>query len=252
MELSYSENILPSSNCVAVIMPGLGGYKELPYVKAIEQAMLKNNISTLSFDPLNSLGKSSGNFENATFDSHLESLRIAINIAKSKCPNKKLIIVGHSVSAMVVLWYSANIGDIDYTISFAPLISGKLYENPKNPDKKREIEKWKEVGYRLKPDKDGKEHKVLYSFVDSLQKIDLTKEVEKIKVPVLLIANEKDKTTNAGDLELLSKQLNKNSKFVVIPEAPHMLKDEKQLEILENCILTFAKYIPNVQDICRE
>ena len=246
MELSYSENILPSSNCVAVIMPGLGGYKELPYVKAIEKAMWKNNISTLSFDPLNSLGKSSGNFENATFDSHLESLKIAINIAKSKCPDKKLIIVGHSVSAMVVLWYSANIGDIDYTISFAPLISGKLYENPKNPDKKREIEKWKEVGYRLKSDKDGKEHKVLYSFVNSLQKIDLTKEVKKIKVPVLLIANEKDKTTNAGDLELLSKSLNKKSKFVIIPEAPHMLKEKEQLEILEKYISDFVGRINDI------
>lgn len=241
LKLFYWENILPDSKYISIIEPGLEGYKELPYIKAIENAFLRNNISIFSIDQFNSLGESDGNFENATFESHLNSINIAINIVKEKYPDKKIIIVGHSVSGMVVLYYAARNNNIEYVVPFAPLISGDIYENPKDIDKLNEIKKWKKDGFRLKPGKDGKEYKVSYNFVESLKNMDLFDEVNKIKIPVLLIANEKDKTTNLNDLKELYRKLNIKSKFTVIENAPHLIKDETQLKALENAIFDFFR-----------
>lgn len=240
--LAYLEKIIPNSDYIAVIEPGLGGYREMEYIKAIEKGLQKNNISTFSIDPFNSLGESSGAFENATFDSHMQSLKTAINIIKQKYPNKKIIIVGHSVSAMVVLYYAAHNNDIYSAISLAPLVSGKIYENPKDENKKNEMKDWKKSGFRLKEGKNGENYKVSYKFVESLKNINLMDEVSKIKVPTLLIANESDKTTDLSDLNKLSLELNLKSSFSIIKDAPHLIKDEAQLKELENIIFNFSKF----------
>src|SRR3989344_1988273 len=66
---------------VAVVMHGLGGWKEQPHIQTFADAFLKNGFTVVRFDTTNTFGESDGKYEDATITSYYEDLEDVISWA---------------------------------------------------------------------------------------------------------------------------------------------------------------------------
>src|SRR3989344_6777898 len=58
----------------AIIMHGLGGFKEQPYIEAMAKVYSDNGFNTLRFDPTHTIGESEGSLEDANITNYSKDL----------------------------------------------------------------------------------------------------------------------------------------------------------------------------------
>lgn len=228
---------------LAIVMHGLGGFKEQPHIQTLANTFLENNISVVRFDTTNSLGESDGDYLNAAATNYYEDLEDVISWAKRQDRYEKpFYLAGHSLGGLCPAIYAIKNPDKVKGLAIAStVVSGTLF-----------LEEFSEEqitdGYWILPSKPEKKLK-WEPFKRDLLKYDLLENADKLTMPVLIIVGENDSGTPPKHQRLLFNKLPGKKELHVIKDAPHTFKDERHLKEvkgvlnrwLENCSCYHSK-----------
>lgn len=227
------------------IMHGLGGFKEQPHIQTIADAFKENRYTVLRFDATNSIGKSDGKLELATITNYYEDLEDVIGWSKTQpWYQEPFSLAGHSLGSFCISLYTENHpAEVKALAPISTVVSGDLFI--KNLGAKISLKEWERRGYREweSSSKPGLIKKLNWSFAPDSLRYDLLKQAENIKVPVLLVAGEKDEDTPLSHQRILYDALNTKKELHIFKGAEHTFIKAGHLAELKVIINKWLKNI---------
>jgi len=224
------------------VMHGLSGNKEQPHIMVMINAFKERGYNVISFDTTNTHGESDGNLEDATITNYYADLEDIISWSKNQEWYKEpFILAGHSVGGICVLLYAQKFPD--KIMALAPIstvISGELSFQNKKSDS---LEKWRREGMKTWVGHSGRTKRLKWSHMEDRLKYDVLREVDKIRVPVLLIVGENDDSTPVEHHKILYNALKSQKEFHIIKGAEHTFRTPEQLDEIKDI---FLKWIDNL------
>jgi len=228
---------------LAIVMHGLGGFKEQAHLQAMTEAFLENNYTVLRFDTTNTLGESDGDYADATVTNYYEDLEDVIKFAKQQSWYKEpFILAGHSLGGICTALYAENHPkEVKALAPISTVVSGKLSIESK--EQKGELEEWKRTGWRIKlsHSKPGMIKRLKWSHMKDRLKYDLLLKANQLTMPVLLIVGDSDNSTLPEHQQLLYSKLPSKKEIYIIKNAPHTFKDPKHLEEIKGIFNNWIK-----------
>ena len=224
---------------LAILMHGLSGNKEQPYIVTIADAFQEKGYTTLRFDTTNTFGESDGRYEDATVTSYFYDLEDVIAWSKTQSwfvyP---FILVGHSLGGIsVILYAEKHPEDIKALAPISSVISGKLsLESPMY----RDIwDQWKKTGWREQKRSSvlGRIKRLPWSHMVNRLEYDVLKDVQLLTMPVLLVVGENDEGTPYEHQKLFYDKLTGKKEIHLIKNAPHTFTQSSHLEKLREIFL---------------
>lgn len=211
----------PNPKGLAFVMHGLGGYKEQPHIQAFVQGFIDNDFNIVLFDTTNTFGESEGNYEDATTTNYYEDLEDVIDWAKAQSwYQEPFWLAGHSLGGISTALYAEKYPDkVKGLAPISTVVSGKLSADVK----KEERDEWQRTGWLVRPreSKPGEMKKLKWSHMEDRMKYDLLTEVHKLKMPVLLIVGDQDRSTPPEHQKMLFDKLPGKKELHVVKNADH-------------------------------
>ncbi len=219
----------------AVVMHGLGGFKEQVHIQTFVEAFKVGGYTTVNFDTTNSIGESDGKFEDATLTNYYQDLEDVIAwVEKQSWFVKPLILSGHSLGGFSVAYYAENHPSEVYAIApISPFVSGKLSTESHQIYEPEEFKKWEETGWQIKQSssRPGVIKKLPWSHMMDRMKYDLFTKINNLTMPTLVIVGDKDVSTPARHVQAFYDGITGNKKELhIITGAPHTFKDPGELD----------------------
>jgi pimeloyl-ACP methyl ester carboxylesterase len=205
---------------LAFVLHGLSGNKEQPHIQTMAKAFKEEGYTVVSFDTTNSFGESDGELEDVTITSSYEDLEDVIEWAKNQIWYKEpFALAGHSLGSICILLYTEKFPEkVKALAPISTVVSGKLSWETKDSGN---LDKWKEEGIRIWKGHSGKEKRLKWSHMEDRLKYDVLPDIDKIKVPVLLIVGEHDTSTPVEHQQLLYDKLDCEKEIHIIKGAEH-------------------------------
>jgi len=187
---------------LAIIMHGLGGFKEQPYIEAMAKVYSDNGFNTLRFDTTHTIGESEGSLEDANITNYYKDLEDVISWAKTQAWYvQPLAMAGHSLGAFCVALYAEKHGqEVNLLAPLGTVVAGEL--SLKYYDSK-DLQTWRSSGYQIikNNSKPGVLKKLKWNqFEADIMKYDLRPDIKELNMPVLLICGEKDFLLGANQI----------------------------------------------------
>ncbi len=228
---------------LAIIMHGLGGFKEQEHIAMFAETFLENSYTTIRFDAADTIGESEGKMEEATVTNYYEDLEDVITWTKTqKWYQEPFILVGHSLGAGCSLLYAENHPqEVKAIAPISTVVSGELSFQTYTQE---ELDHWKQTGWQITESrgKPGVFKKLPWSHMEDRLKYDLLTKVDKLIMPIILIVGDQDDATPLAHQQILFDKLPGPKELHIIKGAPHTFREEKHLkeikEILNNWIKT--------------
>ena len=237
----------PRQKGLAIVMHGLGGFKEQSHIQTFADAFKENEFTVITFDARHTFGESEGKYEDATTTNYLQDLEDVINWAKSQDFYEKPYLVGHSLGGFsIALYAEKNPKDVIALALISTVVSGKL--SLESPKIKENLQEWNRTGWKISASasKPGLIKKLKWhQFNDDKLKYDLLQNADKLEMPVLLIVGEKDQTTPVEHQQILFDALPGKIELNIIEGAPHTFRDEDHLREIKDILL---KWIYSTQN----
>lgn len=226
----------------AVVMHGLGGFKEQPHIETFAKAFEKSGYTVVTFDTTNTIGESGGKFENATMTSYYQDLEDVVAWSeKQPWFTKPLILTGHSLGGFSVAFYAENYPSKVFAVApVSPVVSGEMSVKAHTTYEPEEFKKWEETGWQIKESnsKPGVIKKLPWSHIADRLKYSLLEKVSNLTMPVLLIVGENDTSTPPQHVQVLYNSLpTKDKEIHIIRGSPHTFKDRIHLDEIERIFL---------------
>ncbi len=223
---------------IAFVMHGSGGYKEQPHIRAMVKTFLENNYTVISFDTTHAFGKSYGKYEDSTTTNYYEDLEDVINWAKQqKWYKEPFVLAGHSLGGICISLYAQKFPNkVKALFPMSTVVSTKLRDLSDE-----ELKNWKEKGIRQWISRSGKPKKLKWGFMEDREKYDVLKEINNLKMPVLLIVGEKDDVTPPYDQETFYNKLLGKKELHIVKDAPHTFREQPHLEELKTILNNWIK-----------
>lgn len=226
---------------LAIVLHGLGGFKEQDHIEVFAQAFKDANYTVLRYDATHSFGESDGKYEEATTTGYYQDLEDVINWAKDQdWYMEPFVLAGHSLGGISILLYAEKYPEkVKALAPISSVISGDLMKEVYGD----QLESWQKKGYVERPSasKPGTIKKLNWSFVEDLEGIDTLPEIEKLTMPVLLLAGDQDKYTPHSDI--LFEKLPGQKELHIIKNAPHTFRKEEHLKEIKNIFDEWIKKI---------
>lgn len=230
---------------LAFVMHGLGGFKEQDHIQVFAEAFKEKNFTVIRFDTTNALGESDGRYEDATITSYYEDLEDIIEWAKGQeWYQEPFVLSGHSFGSFCATFYAErHPREVMALAPISPFISGKLSVEAHKHYSAEEFKKWKETGWLIEESvsKPGVIKKLPWSHIKNRLKYDLLSDVQKLKMPVLLIVGEKDISIPLEHVQLLYDSLSGKKELHIIKEALHTFRDKKQFKEIKEIFLNWIE-----------
>lgn len=228
------------------LMHGLGGYKEQEQIQYFAKVYSDLGMTVVTFDTTNSIGESGGLYEDATITNYYSDLEDVIDWSKDqKWYSEPFVLSGPSLGGICSCMYAERYPEkVKALVPFAPVINGELRIEAMKRANLQQYLDWEKTGWKIAESRSrpGLIKKLKFNHVIDNQKYDILKEVDKIKVPVLLIVGEKDKTVPTDHVEILYNALNCPKEFHIINGSEHTFKTPEHLEEIRGIIINwFAK-----------
>ncbi len=222
------------------VMHGLGGAKEQSHIQTIVKAFKDNNYIVVSFDTTNSFGASGGDYENATITNYYQDLEDVITWSKDQSwYTEPFILAGHSLGGISTALYAENYPEqIKAIAPISTVVSGELSFKTHGKEK---LADWKEKGYQIKESFSGITKKLKWQHMEDRLKYNLLDKVDKLTMPVLLIAGDKDVPTPIEHQKILFEKLLGDKELHVIKGSPHTFRDKKHLDELYDIVNRWIK-----------
>lgn len=229
-----------NSKGLVIGMHGLGGHKEQSPIKAMAEAFGDNDYDVVRFDATSSFGESDGEYEDATVTNNYEDLEDVIEWCKGQGWFKgPFVLVGHSLGSLCIILYTEkHPGEVKALVPMSSAIAGKFREK-REPSES--LEKWKKDGIMITTGYDGRIKRLKWSFMEDYYNYDILKEIEKVKVPVLLMVGDRDTSTPLEYQQILYDKLQTKKELHVIKEAPHTFRELEHLEEVKKILNLWIK-----------
>lgn len=221
-----------NSRGLAFVMHGLGGFKEQKHVETFAKAFLESGYNVVRFDTCDTFGESEGDYEIATTTSYYEDLIDVIKWSKNQeWYIEPFVLVGHSLGAIsVALYAEENPNEVKGLAPISTVISKRLHHEAIPKEK---LEEYERTGYKI-----GKSNSLSgvikklkwHPFSEDLEKYNLLENVDKLKMPVLLIVGEKDSGTPPEHQKILYDKLPGEKEIHIIKGALHTFREKEHLE----------------------
>lgn len=245
---AYSYQNLDSEDdpeVLALVLPGFLDTKDYPHMYRLCEKLAEHGLMAASFDP-SGTWQSSGEVTDYTISNYLENIETVALFFKSTFTSlKKLVLIGHSLGGMMALEFS-----IKYPANAAvAIMSPSGFVRPDNYDKR--VTQWKANGFNeSRRDIPGTPEvyqyfKLPFSFVEDALEYELSRNINEIKVPVLMIAGEKDERIPADSVQNLFKLAPEPKQFAQVKDVGHDYRkfDEDTDKVNEVII----KYLKNLK-----
>lgn len=224
------------------VMHGLGGYKEQPTIRAFAESFIEKNFTVVTFDTAHTFGESEGEYEDATVTNYYEDLEDVIGwSSEQEWYEEPFVLVGHSLGGISTALYAEKYPEkVKALAPISTVVSGELSLETSEYEK---VEEWKKSGWRIKESKSkpGRIKKLKWSHVEDRKQYDLLKDVNKLKMPVLLIVGEKDESTPVEHQKILFDAIPGQKELHVIDGAPHTFVEEEHLVEIKEIFSTWIK-----------
>ena len=237
----------PQQKGLAIVMHGLGGFKEQDHIKTFAEAFKEEGFTVVRFDTTNTFGESEGEYENATTTNYYEDLEDVISWMENKrWYEEPFWLCGHSLGGFSIILFAKKYPNkVKGLAPISTVVSGEMsLDSPKYRGNDI-LKKWKETGWRTEESesKPGIVKKLRWSHMEDRLKYDILKDVNKLTMPVLLIVGDKDDSTPPEHQKKLFECLPGKKEMHIIKNAPHTFRDKNNLlEIKE----IFKKWIKKI------
>ncbi len=228
---------------LAFVMHSLGGFKEQPHIQAFARAFKNNCYTVLRFDTTNSFGQSDGEFPDATVTNYYEDLEDVIAWSKTQAfYQEPFVLCGHSLGAICVALYAENYpAQIKALAPISTVVSGEL---SMRIEAKKDIDNWRRTGWKTTVGySSGKIKKLKWSHMEDRLKYDLLRKVNRLTMPVLLLAGENDSSTPLKHQQILFNKLPGKKALYAIKGAPHTFREKEHIQKVEAIISRWIKSI---------
>ncbi len=228
---------------LAFIMHGLGGFKEQPYVETFTKAFKDNNYTVIRFDTTNSFGESEGDYADATITNYYKDLEDVIEWSKKQdFYQEPFVLCGHSLGGISTALYSQKYPEeVKALAPISTVVSGKLSIEAY---KKEDIDNWRDTGWRTTIGYSSGIKKTLkWSHMEDRLKYNLLDNIDKLTMPVLLIAGELDELTPPKHQQLLFDKLPGEKELQIIKNCPHTFREQDHLDEVYNILSNWIKKI---------
>lgn len=225
---------------LAIIMHGLGGFKEQDHLIAIADCFKEKGFTVIRFDTTNTLGESDGNYEQATLTNYYEDMEDVIGWAAGQSwYQEPFVLLGHSLGGISVALYAEKYPQKVLALApISPVVSGALSVEA---HKKYDVEgfaHWEQTGWyeQTSISKPGTVKRLPWSHIVDRLKYDLLPRVSTLTMPTLLIVGEQDTATPPDQIRLLFDALPGQKEFYIIKGAPHTFRAPEHLSEIRNII----------------
>jgi len=224
---------------LAFVMHGFSGFKEQPHIETFANAFKEKEFTVIRFDTTNTLGESDGDLIDATLTNYYEDLQDVIKWAETQnWYQEPFVLAGHSLGGISsALFAEKNPEKVKALAPISTVVSGLLTEIA--PSFKEVEEEWKRKGIREweSISQPGVMKKIKWSHVEDRRKYDLIPEVNKLKMPVLMIVGELDDTTPLEHQQLLYAKIPGKKELHIIKGAEHTFRTKEHLEEIKQIFL---------------
>ncbi|RXZ66143.1 bifunctional alpha/beta hydrolase/OsmC family protein [Pelagerythrobacter rhizovicinus] len=211
---------------------------------AITRALAREGIACLRFD-FTGLGGSGGEFGRAGFATDVADLVAAAEYLADRF-GQKILLVGHSLGGAAVLAAADDLGfdriaaiatigapsDVPHVLERIDGDLAAIRESGSGPVS---------IG--------GRDFELSREFLERLETIDLLAEVERLRVPLLLLHSPTDALVGIENAGLLFKAARHPKSFVSLAGADHLLLDDRDADFAANVIAGWAtRYLPMRDD----
>ena len=219
---------------LAIILHGLGGFKEQKHIETFAQAFKKAGYTVLRYDATNSFGESEGAYEDATVTSYYQDLEDVIKWAKEQdWYIEPFVLVGHSLGGICSILYAQKYSNqVKALAPISTVVSGTLrIEAHEKFLGKEHLENWRKTGwYESKSiSKPGIIKRLPWSHIEDNLKYNILEKADKLKFPVLLIVGDRDTSTPPEHQKLLFEALPGPKEFHIIKGSPHTFRKKEHL-----------------------
>lgn len=205
------------------------------YIKQFRDSINKKGIAFYSYDKRTAVANNKENLKGVTFEDFAEDLKIAINHFKKDKRFSSITLIGHSQGSLTAMLASKNVDNYISLAGASRTIDEVITEQVKKNSPmaldtvKSYLKELKETG-RIKYV--NPLLKSLFSeqnqpFLKSWINYNSVKEIERLKIPILIVNGTKDLQIPVKDAELLHKA-NPKSKLLIIENMNHVIKDIQQ------------------------
>lgn len=227
---------------LAIILHGLGGFKEEPHIKIYADVFKKAGYNVLRYDATHSFGESEGNYEDATTTNYLHDLEDVIKWAsKQKWYSEPFVLVGHSLGSFCCLLYAEkNIKKVKAIVPTSTVISGKLSMEAHGEN---DIKIWRQKGFKeqVSHTMPGVIRRIKYTEFKDRLKYDVLPKAVKLTMPILLIVGDKDLSTPIKHQKILFEKLAGPKELHIIKGANHFFRHKKHLAQIKNILSQWLK-----------
>lgn len=235
---------------LAIVMHGLGGFKEQSHIQAIADAGRENGYTAIRFDTTNTLGESDGNYEDATTTNYYEDLEDVIAWAKTQeWYQEPFVLAGHSLGGISVALFAEKFPAMVKALApLSTVVSGKLSVEAHKQYDPEGFKRWEKTGWREEESrsKPGAMKRLRWSHIDDRLKYDLLPNVGKLAMPVLLIVGGDDQITPLAHQKILYNALPGPKELYVIKGAPHTFRDPDHVAEIEE---TFSRWLAKLSEL---
>lgn len=177
---------------LAVVLHGVGGWKDQPIVRAVAEAYAQWGYATLRFDESNGVNNPDGDFFHETTTQYTHDLEDVIAFVKQQpWGTQPLTIVGHSMGGLVASWYArTHTSEVSRLVLLAPAVSWKMMWWAWLPLALVDLVR----GHRKMLGIDGRDFALHLGWWRDFFHFDGYEYAKDINVPTLIISAEKDHT----------------------------------------------------------
>ncbi len=204
--------------------------KTLAFTVKLARKLCKSGANVVRFDFTGS-GDSEGEFEDQTFSSQMYDLDKVIEYVKEKL-GEEIIVLGQSYGGFIALAKAAEDSRIKAVISLSTPVDKKKYW-PKSKQNKINAKGYEIDDWLFKWTKKR--------MLDELKNSSIVARLSKIKVPILIINQDKDWLVPLEDAETIYEKVKDPKEKFILDGNDHIFADLKQRELLFEKIVKWAK-----------
>lgn len=223
----------------AVLQHGYGGTKEDTDIVTIRDVFLKNGFQVFNFDTTHSFGESDGEYKDARLGLHADDFDDVANwVQKQDWFSGKLLVSGHSMGGFASARYALRNPElVDYTIPFAPVVSGELWLRSVKKYQPKRMKSWLETGFYSRESKSnpGRIRISPYEMMVEAQNHSLLLE-NNLNPDMLLIGCKLDTSCQTDHIQIFYDTLRGDKRFKIIRDSHHVVKTPDQLNQLKTII----------------
>ncbi len=204
-----------------ILCHGMESTKESEKLMAISRTLAEKGVRALRFDFACS-GESGGKFEEITYSGEVEDLQAAFDFL---CPHQaeRIGLLGSSMGGTVALLLAARDSRAKALVTIAaPIHPEKITESLLSQE---EVLHWRQTGFLIYHGR-----RINVSFLDDVQRLNISQAARTISCPVLVIHGDRDTTVPVDEAYELYGDLPRPKKLCILRGADHRLAEPRFME----------------------